>query len=72
MKTSMQQLYLEIEKFKGITDSISITDVQRMISHYFINIEKQQIIDAQENGHLYYEQEGINGEQYYIETYKNK
>jgi hypothetical protein len=32
--------------------------------------EKQQIIDAQEDGHNYYEEGGRSGEQYYNQTYK--
>jgi hypothetical protein len=46
MKTAMQELYSEIEKFKEITDMVSITDIQRMIGNYYIEKEKQQIIDA--------------------------
>ena len=67
----MQKLYAEIEKFKGITDTVSITDIQRMIGHYYINIEKQQIIDA------YHVNPGESiylnvGSEYYKETYKNE
>ena len=33
--------------------------------------EKEQIIDAQNDGHNYYDYDGICGEQYYNETFKN-
>lgn len=46
MKTAMQELYLDLEKFKDITDTISITDVQRMIGHYSLEKEKEQILNA--------------------------
>ena len=46
MKTAMQELYAEIEKIKKTTDTISITDIQRMIGNYYIEKEKEQIIDA--------------------------
>ena len=45
MKTAMQEIYADLEKFKGITDTISITDVQRMIGHYVNEKEKQQTED---------------------------
>lgn len=35
-----------------------------------LEIEKEQIFDAHENGHNYYDVNGINAEQYYNETYK--
>lgn len=35
-------------------------------------MEKQQIFDAHENGHNYYDVNGISKEQYYNETFKNK
>lgn len=51
MKTAMQELYSEIEKFKGITDTVSITDIQRMIGNYYIEKEKQQILTANNRGY---------------------
>jgi len=33
-------------------------------------MEKEQIFDAHENGHNYYDVNGISAEQYYNETYK--
>jgi predicted RND superfamily exporter protein len=74
MKTSMQELYSEIEKFKEITDTISITDIQRMIGNYYIEKEKKQIIEAVEETmyemNLYESFRTLkNGEQYYQETF---
>lgn len=71
MKTAMQELYEDLEKFKEITSTISITDVQRMIGHYALEKEKQQIIEAHNKGQQYYNP-GYNpdvSEQYYKETF---
>lgn len=70
----MQELYSEIEKFKKITDMVSITDIQRMIGNYYIEKEKQQIIEAVEEAisemNLYESFRTLkNGEQYYQETF---
>lgn len=35
-------------------------------------MEKEQIIDAHNNGHSYYEETGIDAEQYYNETFKHE
>jgi hypothetical protein len=40
-KTAMQELYEDLEKMKSITDTISITDVQRKIGFF---IEKERDI----------------------------
>ena len=37
-----------------------------------LEMEKQQIFDAHENGHNYYDVNGISAEQYYNETFKTK
>lgn len=50
MKTAMQELYEDLERFKITTDTISIIDVQRMIGHYANEKEKQQIIEAYKEG----------------------
>ena len=34
-------------------------------------MEKQQIIDAHNDGHNYYEVQGVDAEQYYNQTFKN-
>ena len=36
------------------------------------SMEKEQIIDAHNNGHSYYEETGIDAEQYYNETFKSE
>ena len=35
-------------------------------------MEKEQIMDAHNNGHSYYEETGIDAEQYYNETFKSE
>lgn len=74
MKTAMQELYYEIEKLKEITDTISITDIQRMIGNYYIEKEKEQITDAvkeiMDEMNLYESFRTLkNGDQYYKETF---
>jgi len=71
MKTAMQELYEDLERFKTTTDTISIIDVQRMIGHYANEKEKQQIIDSNQAGwqacrkHI-----NQNAQNYYNETFK--
>ena len=73
MKTAMQELYADLEKFKEISDTISITDVQRMIGHYANEKEKQQIIDAYtDGGEFGFNNFGHDAENYFNQTYKNK
>jgi hypothetical protein len=75
MKTAMQELYLELEKIKEISDTISITDIQRMIGNHYNDIEKEQINDAYFEGNEdgYNQEEDYDSENlidYYEETYK--
>ena len=75
MKTAMHQLYLELQKIKEISDTISITDIQRMIGNYYNDIEKEQINDAYFEGNEdgYNQEEDYDSENlidYYEETYK--
>jgi len=51
MKTAMQELYAEIEKIKKTTDTVSITDIQRMIGNYYIEKEKEQILTSNNRGY---------------------
>ena len=57
-----------------INDELEIYNNQWLLIENFIEqakiIEKQQIFDAHENGHNYYDVNGISAEQYYNETYK--
>jgi hypothetical protein len=74
MKTAMQELYTDLEKFKGITDTVSITDIQRMIGHYVNEKEKQDIIDSFNQGmnsveYFLPNNKITEAEQYYKETY---
>ena len=64
----MQELYLYLESFKKITNTISITDIQRMIGNILLEKEKEQITEAYEEGRDY----GLclNGNEYYENTYK--
>jgi predicted RND superfamily exporter protein len=75
MKTAMQELYEEIEKLKAITYTVSITDIQRVIGNYYIEKEKEQIINAYKEGLnsdcLQEQNEFFFAEAYYKETYKN-
>ena len=69
MKTAMQELYLELEKITEISNTILITDIQRMIGNHYNNIEKEQITEAYDNGyaHGYHHYGDLD---YYKETYK--
>jgi len=75
MKTAMQELYSEIEKFENGFKSVSMptTDIKRMIGNYYIEKEKEQIIEANRKGHVngFLEIAENNPEQYYNETFKN-
>lgn len=73
MKTAMAQLYNELQEFKIVTDSLSITDVQIMISNYY-PLERKQIVDTVENCNKLNEEKGFipNGEVYYNTTFNNK
>ncbi len=65
----MQELYADLEKIKEISNTILITDIQRMIGNYYNDIEKEQITEAYDNGYLHgYHQYG--DLDYYEETYK--
>jgi len=68
MKTAMQELYAEIEKFKGINDTISITYIQRMIGNYYIEIEKKQIFDAHYGGQKIEDTAGFSDADYYYNS----
>ena len=64
MKKQTAVEYLESKIFGDEIFSLSKVFEQAKI------IEKQQILDAHENGHNYYDVNGISEEQYYNETYK--
>ena len=75
MKTAMQELIEFLNELNSDQTKPPVLErkfLQKWCEISLLQKEKQQIIDAQENGHSYYEQEGINGEQYYKETYKNE
>ena len=65
----MQELYAEIEKFKGITDTVSITDIQRMIGNYYIEKEKQIIIESAIHGANFDKSPFKNAQDYYDFTF---
>ncbi len=65
----MQELYADLEKIKEISNTILITDIQRMIGNYYNDIEKLQINKAYEEGHQDCHNRFIEIN-YYEETYK--
>jgi predicted RND superfamily exporter protein len=70
MKTAMQELYKHLEKLKEITDTVSITDLERMIGNYHIEKEKQQIKDAYNEDTQRGENDyGEDSEHYYNQTF---
>lgn len=70
--TILQEFYLELDNIEkqSSTGLISIKDVKRSIGYFYLEKEKQQIIDAYETGDKYKFE--IPGEQYYKNTYENK
>jgi len=68
--TALQELYKEIEYMDELFNdaSLSIKDLKIMISNYYLEKEKQQIIDANQYGTIHYE----NGEQYYEQTFNQQ
>ena len=71
MKTAMQELYEDIEKFEKISVNITTTDIKRMIGHYYNEKEKQQLKEAVKHG--LWNNEVVNmdnySEIYYQETF---
>lgn len=75
----MKQTAVEylVKEFSNILGKIQTETLQDSI--FLINaieqakeMEKQQIFDAHNNGHNYYEEIGIDAEQYYNETFKKE
>lgn len=72
MKTALQQIYDELERFKSLTDGlVAITDVQRMIGNLYLETEKNQIIEAYIEGYSAPENRG-DSERYYASTFINQ
>jgi hypothetical protein len=78
-QTALQQAFNELEKMHPNLFNIYSEDGRNFINHFhkFLAIEKQQIIDAYQNGgidgQIFASTRRINienGEQYYNETYK--
>jgi hypothetical protein len=67
MKTAMQELYDLLESYRLVTNTISIVDVQRMVGIYYNGKEKEQIIEAYDEGRDY--GFATNGNEYYEETF---
>ena len=67
-KTQMQYLIADLIDRAKSEDMISL---KLVIGLAVVRLEKerQQIIDSQENGHSYYEENGIDGEEYYNSTF---
>jgi len=78
-KTAVQQVFSELEKMQPGLFNIYSEDGRNFINHFhkFLAIEKQQIINAFNEGEInsvdYFNPENITkeeAEQYYNETYK--
>jgi hypothetical protein len=73
--TALQELYKEIEYMDELFNdaSLSIKDLKIMISNYYLEKEKQQIIGTFEEGRKYPYEVGINhAEDYYNNTFQVK
>lgn len=70
-KTAIQQLFSELENLHPHLFNIYSTEGREFINHFhkFLEIEKQQIIDAYNEG--IWERKQNEGEQYYNETFNN-
>lgn len=66
-----EQLFNSFEKFNnGEYTFAQYLSYNLTIFEQAKEIEKQQIIDAHNDGHNYYAEEGIDAKQYYNETFK--
>jgi hypothetical protein len=73
MKTAMQELFSQLETEYPKLFNTNTLEGRKFINDYykFIEMEKQQIIDAHNNGKNILPP-NENGEQYYNETFNNK
>jgi len=71
MKTAMQELKerLLVDADVFPNRASYVYEIIGDIDGELLEKEKKQIIDAQENGHSYYEENGMEGEQYYNSTF---
>lgn len=58
--TAMQELYKDLNNLNGVTGTIAISDVLRMIANRYLPLESQQLSDAWDAAldRSYYEESG--------------
>ena len=71
MKTALQEVFSELERLHPSLFDIYTQQGREFVNnfHKFLEIEKEQIIDAWDNGCEYLQE---NSEQYYKETFKSE
>jgi hypothetical protein len=83
MNTAMQDLIEQLTKESDYLTGPDDCAEDKMVGGYiktiisdiiviFLEKEKKQIIDAHNNGHSYYEPNGVDAETYYNETFKQE
>jgi hypothetical protein len=68
-KSEVLNLHIDLESKQITLGEFAVKYVEKFEQAQAL--EKQQIIDAHDNGHNYYEAGGVDAEQYYTETYGN-
>jgi len=73
MKTAVQQVFSDLEKLHPQLFNIYTTEGKEFINHFhkYLELEKQQIIDALITSEVELLSWGISAEQYYNKTFKN-
>lgn len=66
MKTTIQDLMEELDELRKTSDSVSVTDIQRMLFNQ-LKKEKQQIIEAYNEGSIFHYE--LSAEYYYMNTF---
>jgi len=68
-KTAVQQVFNELENLHPHLFNIYSNEGREFVNHFhkFLEMEKQQIIDAYQTSHI----SMMNAEQYYKETFNN-
>ena len=82
MKTAVQEVFSDLEKLHPNLFNVYTTEGKEFINHFhkYLAVEKEQIIDAQENGFTdgcryttgFEQTRWYDGEQYYNETFKSE
>ena len=73
MKTAVQEVFSDLEKLHPQLFNIYTTEGKEFINHFhkYLELEKQQIIDALITSEVELLSWGISAEQYYNKTFKN-